>query len=172
MDLKKKASRSIAIALVGVSMVTPILNIAYANEVNIEQNTKQVDNIKDYSIQPRLGGGPSPSAAWAYSRTVVVTKTNKQLRDMLPKAERALRAGERTRFAFEFSQMLGASTGTVYGLAWSEFCNFLDFGIEPMRQNVNTIKAAIRKNKTVKLRAALYVRPATGAKMIYLTGVY
>lgn len=42
MDLRKKASRSIAIALVGVSMITPMLNQVHANEESINSSTTQV----------------------------------------------------------------------------------------------------------------------------------
>lgn len=50
MNLKKKASRSIAIALVGVSMITPVLNTVSAMEKN-EQVANEITNTHKSSIE-------------------------------------------------------------------------------------------------------------------------
>ncbi|TAN65020.1 hypothetical protein WS9_012995, partial [Paraclostridium sordellii 8483] len=49
MKLNKKASRSIAIALVGVSMITPIVNTSYAME-NSNSNILEI-NKEDLKIK-------------------------------------------------------------------------------------------------------------------------
>lgn len=53
MDLKKKASKSIAIALVGVSMITPILNTVYADDYSNQEQQVSMEPSNDKDL-PRF----------------------------------------------------------------------------------------------------------------------
>lgn len=54
MSLKKKTSRSIAIALVGVSMITPLFNTVSAMESNKENNTTINLNTNEENLNEKL----------------------------------------------------------------------------------------------------------------------
>ena len=169
MSLKKNTSRSIAIALVGVSMITPILNTVHANEVNTEQNAQQVDTIKDYSMQPRLGGGPSPSAAWTYSRSYKKTLTASQLNMLSSKYQSTIssntyKAGD---YAYKVSVaalgLWGGKPGTIASTYIGLFGKTYHSEIQ---RSANVIAKAASRKKSVTLNVKEYVRPASGQKMI------
>lgn len=170
MSLKKNTSRSIAIALVGVSMITPILNTVHANEVNTEQNTQQVDTIKDYSMQPRLGGGPSPSAAWTYKRSYSHTFTASQLNNLSAKYQGIMSSSDYTRGKKAYDASVTALGYMGKGITGSVVANILSwFGKtyhSEIQRSANVLATAASKKKSVTLRVKEYVRPANGAKMI------
>lgn len=169
MNLKKNVSKSIAVALVGVSMITPILNTVHANEVNMDQSTQQIDTIKDYSIQPRLGGGPSPSAAWTYNRSYTRTLTASQLDRLSAKYQSNINSSTFAAGQYAYNVSLtalgiwGGKPGTITSAIMGIFGKTYHSEIQ---RSANVIANAASKNKSMTLRVKEYIRPANGAKMI------
>lgn len=170
MDLKKRASRSIAIALVGVSMITPVLNTVHANEVTELSNNTQADLVKEYDKEIRLGGGPSPSAAWTYKRSYSHTFTASQLNNLSAKYQGIMSSSDYTRGKKAYDASITALGYMGKGITGSVVANILSlFGKtyhSEIQRSANVLATAASKKKSVTLRVKEYVRPANGAKMI------
>lgn len=170
MDLKKRARRSIAIALVGVSMITPVLNTVHANEVTELSNNTQVDLVKEYDKEIRLGGGPSPSAAWTYKRSYRHTFTASQLNNLSAKYQGIMSSSDYTRGKKAYDASITALGYMGKGITGSVVANILSlFGKtyhSEIQRSANVLATAASKKKSVTLRVKEYVRPANGAKMI------
>lgn len=189
MDLKKKASRSISIALVGVSMVTPILNSVSAMEptgdsqvIKVQDGDKslslnsyglqgdmQADTIKKCDPSARLGGGPSPSAAWTYSKSYKKTLTASQLNTLSAKYQSTIKSNTYVAgdYAYKISVtalgIWGGKTGTVTSALIGIFGKTYHSEIQ---RSANVLAAAASKKKSVTLNVKEYIRPASGQKMI------
>lgn len=184
MNLNKRASRSIALAVVGVVMVTPILNSVSAMEPiketqNIEvkggykpmsliQEDNQGETIKEYDQETRLGGGPSPSAAWTYKRSYSKSFSASTIRKMSGYYQSAIKSDKYKagKFAYDCSlAVLGVSgvggtiTSTYLGLFGSTYHS-------EIQRSANVLASAASKNKGVTLKVKEYIRPASGQKMI------
>ncbi len=169
MDLKKKSSRSIAIALVVVSMITPILNTVSANEVTETSNNIQVDLVKEYDKESRLGGGPSPSAAWTYSRSYKKTLTESQLNMLSSKYQSTIssniyKAGD---YAYKVSvAALGLWGGKPGAISSTYIGIFGKTHHSEIQRSANVIAKAASRKRSVTLNVKEYIRPASGQKMI------
>lgn len=170
MSLKKRASKSIAIALVGISMITPILNTVHANEVTELNNNTQVDLVKEYDEETRLGGGPSPSAAWTYNRSYSHTFTASQLNNLSAKYQGIMNSSDYTRGKKAYDASVTALGYMGKGITGSVVANVLSlFGKtyhSEIQRSANVLATAASKKKSVTLKVKEYVRPANGAKMI------
>lgn len=187
MSLKKRASRSIAIALVGVSVVTPILNSVSAMEPikeiqNIEvkdgykpmsliKEDVQGETIKIYDQETRLGGGPSPSAAWTYQTTTTKTFTNSQLKTLNTKLQAAVKAGKKSQTAYNAATfMVGLMGWPGAGMsAYLTFCVQTQPGV--IQDSANTVARALSKGGSVKLKVKKYIRPANGEVLCVYSGI-
>lgn len=171
MSLKKKASKSIAIALVGVSMITPILNTVNANEISETSNNIPVDLVKEYDKESRLGGGPSPSAGWTYKTTVTKTFTNSQLRTLDKKLQAAVRAGKKSQTAFNVANYMVGLMGWP-GASMSGYLTFCGQSVPSViKDSANTVSRALVRGGSVKLRVKKYVRPASGQVLCVYSGI-
>lgn len=186
MDLKKKASKSIAIALVGVSVVTPILNSVSAMEPikeiqNIEvkdgykpmsliKEDVQGETIKIYDQETRLGGGPSPSAAWTYNKSYSRTFSHSQLLKLSGKYQGVMNSSgyKRGKIAYDASVIALGYMGLGVGgsVASTVISSFGKTYHSEIQRSANIISNAASKKKSVTLKVKEYIRPATGAKLV------
>ena len=170
MDLKKKASRSVAIALVGVSMITPILNTVNANEITETSNNSQIDLVKEYDKESRLGGGPSPSAAWTYNKSYSRTFSHSQLLKLSGKYQGIMNSSgyKRGKIAYDASVIALGYMGLGVGgsVASTVISSFGKTYHSEIQRSANIISNAASKKKSVTLKVKEYIRPATGAKLV------
>lgn len=176
MKIKNKISNVIVLALVGVSVITPILNTVNANELNnIEQNTKQVDSVKEQSIQPLLGGGPSPSAAWTVHSSKIKTLSKSQIIKLNDQAELAQKRGKLSQAGYNLSITIAGfmSHGIPYFAAYQSFQRNQGTLIS---NTLNTVRQSLvhmekTKKTSVKVKFVTYYRPASGEKISVATGI-
>ncbi len=166
----KIISKSIALGLCGVAVIAPMLNIVHANEIEIEKNTQQVDTIRPFSFESRLGGGPSPSAAWTYRSSTRHTFTASQLDTLSAKYQGILSSNDYNRGRIAYNASVTALGYMGKGITGSVVANVISwFGQtyhSEIQRSANVLASAASKNTSVTLTVKEYVRPANGAKMI------
>lgn len=163
----KKIIKSIAIALVLALIAIPVLNSASAMELTEDsQIIEQTEEV----IQPRLGGGPSPSAAWTYKRSYRHTFKAYQLDNLSSKYQGIMNSSnyKMGKKAYDASITALGYMGAKGGGALA--ANILSwFGKtyhSEIQRSANVLASAASKNKSVTLRIKEYVRPASREKMI------
>lgn len=162
--------KSIALGLSGVTVITPMLNMVYANEVSEVNNNAQVDLVREYDKETKLGGGPSPSAAWTYNKSYSRTFSHSQLLKLSGKYQGVMNSSgyKRGKIAYDASVIalgymgLGVG-GSVASTVLSSFGNTYHSEIQ---RSANIISNAASKKKSVTLKVKEYIRPATGAKLV------
>lgn len=130
------------------------------------KNYKWCRNKREKNINRKdVGGGPSPSAAWEFSRTYKKTFTKSQLKNLKSKINKEInsnkfKAGE---FAYKISKDV---TNLAYNIPSSVIESFGKSYFEEIKRSATIITNAENKNKSVTLRIKEYKSPINGQKMI------
>ena len=90
----------ISLSLATLIVIGSVPAISHADESIIQNDNSQIIINQQYDRESRLGGGPSPSAAWTYQYTTTKTFTNLQLKTLNTKLQAAVKTGKKTQTAY------------------------------------------------------------------------
>ncbi|WP_409068456.1 hypothetical protein ACFLKB_13700 [Clostridium sp. FAM 1755] len=117
----------------------------------------------------RLGGGPSPSAAWTYNSTTTKTFSRSQLQSLYNQAYAAHKAGKKSKTAYNFALVILGYAGKP-GAAMATFISFQETQFDAIQTSMNTLGRALASGKSsVKVEIKTWKRPANGQYMSVFT---
>ncbi|MDU1323479.1 MAG: hypothetical protein E6931_18585 [Clostridium botulinum] len=123
----------------------------------------------DNPIIYRVGGGPSPSAAWTYHSTKTKTFSRSQLQSLYNQAYKAHKAGKNSKDAYNYALVILGLAGFP-GTAMSTYLSFQSTQFDAVQTSLNTLGRALASGRpSVKVEIKTWVRPINGQKMSVFT---
>lgn len=161
-------SKFVALTLATCSIINIALTSIHADEIS--SNLENIPTeVTDKEIETYLGGGPSPSAAWTYSKSYTKTYTSKQLNELSSQYQGNISSSSYNagKFAYNVSLValgfIGKKVGPITSATITLFGQTYHSEIQ---RSANVLAAAASKDTSVTLKVKEYIRPATGSTMI------
>lgn len=159
-----------------ISIILSMIIITSTSALSFAQNYEKINKIPENNIELKevkneninrkdVGGGPSPSGAWEFSRIYKKTFTKSQLKNLKSKINKEInsnkfKAGE---FAYKVSKEV---VGSAFNIPSSVIELFGKTYFEEIKRSATIINNAANKNKSVTLRVKEYKRLINGQKII------
>lgn len=165
----KTVEKGTSLALGGLISFSTMTGVCFANESYVNPDdvnlceTKQVSELK-------VGGGPSPSAAWTYKKSYRNTFSSSELDDLSKQYQgiinskgynRGQKAYNASLIALGYMGRKNSGANVANKLAW-----FGKTYHSEIQRSSNVLANAASKNKSVNLGVKEYVRPTSGQTMI------
>ena len=161
----------ISLSLAALIVIGSVPVISHADESITQNDNSQTIINQQYDSESRLGGGPSPSAAWTYQYTTTKTFTNSQLKTLNTKLQAAVKAGKKTQTAYNAVVFMVGLMGWK-GASLSAYLTFcVDTQPNVIQNSANTVATALSKDGSVKLKVKKYIRPANGEVLCVYSGI-
>lgn len=108
-----------------------------------------------------IGGAPSPSATWTFSR--------RQLQALYNKAYKARKAGKNSKDAYSYALIIAEFAGYP-GFLMSTYLSFQSSQFDAVQTSLNTLGRALASGRpSVKIEIKTWVRPINGQKLSVFT---